>query len=53
MAGYSPISDILSFGKSKKYSDKIMSNIINIDLKIKYWINFLLNFLREKIFMVI
>ena len=32
MAGYSPISDILSFGKSKKYSDKIMSNIINIDL---------------------
>ena len=30
MAGYSPISDILSFGKSKKYSDKIMSNIINI-----------------------
>lgn len=32
MSGYSPISDILSFGKSKKYSDKIMSNIINIDL---------------------
>ena len=32
MAGYSPISDILSFGKSKKYSDKIMSNIINIEL---------------------
>ena len=32
MAGYSPISDILSFVKSKKYSDKIMSNIINIDL---------------------
>lgn len=32
MAGYSPISDILSFGKSKKYSDRIMSNIINIDL---------------------